>query len=258
MLGKRLTVLIVGEDISEYRRTHGTIGVRTDALMVVSISPDKSQISVLSLPRDTVDVPLGNGYTYPQKINDLMYNRGIKALRKAMSALLGVPIDRYIVMDMDDFPWMVDAVGGIDLVVQTHVYDPKLHLDIKPGPLHLDGRLALSFSRTRHYDSDFDRAARQQQVILALVQKWLAPGSSASLVGAMRFLGSLKTNFVISEVPTLLEIGRLSLHAKVARVVLAPPKYTTFSGIDPVSGRGYIIIPNLRTIRSWVRANMTD
>jgi len=258
MLGKRLTILIVGEDISAYRLAHGTITARTDAIMVVSVSPDQSKISMISLPRDTVDVPLGDGRVFRQKVNGIMQKYGIDALRKAMAALLGVPVDHYMMLNMDDFPWMVDAVGGIDVTVQTHVYDPRLNLDIQPGPLHMDGALALSFSRTREYDSDYERAARQQQVILAIVQKWLTPAGGASLVGAMRFLGSLRTDLVMGDVPTLLEIGRRSADAAVSRVVLTPPRFGD-DGIDTSAlKRGWVMIPNLKAIRSYARSVMAD
>jgi len=105
-------------------------------------------------------------------VNEIARQLGIEALRGAMATLLGVPIDRYVQVDMDDFASIVDAVGGVDVEVETRLSDPKVNLFLEPGPAHLDGVQALGFSRTR-VDSDYGRAGRQQQVIIALVRKWL-------------------------------------------------------------------------------------
>jgi LCP family protein required for cell wall assembly len=252
MLARRFTVLVAGEDTSSYRRAHGVKGWRTDALMVISVSADKSKIAMISLPRDTVDVPMANGVTYHGKVNGISESFGLEALRGAMATLLGVPIDRYIRVDMDDFSWLVDAVGGIDVDVKTQLSDPKVHLRLTPGPTHLDGTQALSFSRTRA-DSDYARAARQQQVILALVRKWLDPGLWA-MIGSARLLGSLRTDIRLDELPTLVEIGRRSESAQVSQIVLEPPRFSLFVGFEPNSKRGWVMIPNLPAIRAYARS----
>jgi anionic cell wall polymer biosynthesis LytR-Cps2A-Psr (LCP) family protein len=77
--------------------------------MVISVSANKSRIDILSFPRDTVDIPMPDGSIYHRKINGIAQRLGIEGLRGAMSTLLGVPIDRYIRVDMDDFTWMVDG-----------------------------------------------------------------------------------------------------------------------------------------------------
>lgn len=257
MLGRRFTVLVAGSDSSQARRSGGLITWRTDSLMVVSVNADQSQISMLSLPRDTVDVPLGDGRIYRGKVNGIAEVFGIDGLRKAMSALLGVPIDRYLLIDMDDFGWIVDAVGGIDVEVQTRISDPIVHLQLDPGPVHLDGATALAFSRTRA-DSDSARAARQQQVILALVRRWVDPSTGGALVGGLRLLGSLQTNIAFTKLPTLIEIGRRSLTAKVMSAVLAPPRFSSFVGVEPGTNRGWVMIPNVAAMQSYARSLMGD
>jgi cell envelope-related function transcriptional attenuator common domain len=257
LLDHRLTVLVIGSDSSQARRNGGLITWRTDSLMVVSVNGDHSQISMLSLPRDTVDVPLGDGRIYRGKVNEIAELFGIDRLRKAMSALLGVPIDRYLMIDMDDFGWIVDAVGGIDVEVKTRISDPKVHLRLDPGLVHLDGAKALAFSRSRA-DSDYARAARQQQVVLALLRSWVDPSTGGALVGGLRLLGSLETNIALTELPTLIEIGRRSLTAKVVSAVLAPPRFSYFVGIEPASNRGWVMIPNVAAMRSYARSLMGD
>lgn len=256
LLADRFTVLVAGADASEYRQRIGVAEVNTDALMVISVSADKSRIAMLSLPRDTVDVPMPDGSVYHGKVNGIAQRFGIETLRGAMSNLLGVPIDRYIRVDMDDFGWMVDAVGGVDVDVGLHLADAHLHLNIYPGPAHMDGALALAYTRTR-VDSDYGRAARQQQIVLALVQRWLDPGL-LSLVGTIRLLASLETDIQLDEVTTLLAIGRASASAEVTRTVLKPPRFSLFVGIEPNSRRGWVMIPDLPEIRAYVRSLLAD
>ena len=256
MFERRFTVLIAGADTSASRRAGGLDEVNTDALMVVSVSADKSRIAILSLPRDTVDLPMPDGSTYRGKVNGIAQRFGMETLRGAMSKLIGAPIDRYLRVDMDDFAWMVDVVGGIDVEVKTRIADSKVHLFLDAGPAHLDGATALAFSRTRA-DSDYGRAARQQQVVLALVAKWLSPGGGA-LIGSIRLLGSLQTDIGLNELTTLLAIGRASASAEVNAIVLKPPRFALFVGIEPNTSRGWVMIPNLSEIRAYAKSVLAD
>jgi LCP family protein required for cell wall assembly len=254
MLARRFTVMVAGVDSSAVRRARGE-DENTDALMVISVSADKSRIDIMSLPRDTVDIPMPDGSIYRSKINGIAQDLGIEALRGAMSTLLGIPIDRYIQVDMDDFTWMVDAVGGIDVEVETRIRDSQVHLSLDPGPAHLDGATALSYCRTRA-DSDYGRAARQQQVMVALARKWLDPGLGA-LIGTVRMLDSLQTDISLEEVPTLLEIGRRSASATVTAIVLEPPRFSLFVGFEN-SPRGWVMIPDVPEIRAYARSVTAD
>jgi LCP family protein required for cell wall assembly len=256
MFARRFTVLIAGADTSTSRRASGLDDWNTDALMVVSVSADKSRIAVLSLPRDTVDLPMPDGTTYRGKVNGIAQRFGMETLRGAMSKLIGAPIDRYIRVDMDDFAWMVDAVGGIDVEVKTRIADWQVHLFLDPGPAHFDGATALAFSRTRA-DSDYGRAARQQQVVLALVARWLDPGAGG-LVGSIRLLGSLQTDIALGELTTLLAVGRASASAEVTAIVLKPTRFSLFVGFEPNSTRGWVMIPNLPEIRAYARSVLSD
>jgi LCP family protein required for cell wall assembly len=252
MLARRFTVLVAGADTSESRRAGGLTDWNTDALMVISVSADKSQITILSLPRDTVDLPMADGTIHHRKVNGIAQRLGMPVLRDTMATLLGVPIDRYIRMDMDDFAWMVDAVGGIDVDVTTRIADYGIHLFLQPGPAHFDGAQALAFSRTRA-DSDYGRAARQEQVMVALARKWLDPGVAA-LLGSVRLLASLQTDIQPDELPTLLEIGRRSATAEVNGTVLKPPRFSLFVGFEPNSTRGWVMIPNVPEIQAYARS----
>ena len=129
--------------------------------MVASLSADQSELTLISLPRDTVDVPLADGSAWPEKINSLYVQRGIDELVSAMETLYGVPIDAYLVLDMDDFASMVDAVGTIEVSPPDPIVDPIVNLDLPAGPQELDGQETLGYVRTR-VDEDYGRMGRQQ------------------------------------------------------------------------------------------------
>jgi LCP family protein required for cell wall assembly len=226
-------------------------------MMVVSVSADRSSVVALSVPRDTVDIPLGDGRIYRGKINGIAYELGLEAARDAMAALLGIEIDAYLKIDMDDFAWMVDAVGGVDVEVAARLYDPRIGVDLQPGPAHLDGAQALAFVRTRS-DGDYARAARAQQVIVELARRWVSPGTGSARIGLLTRLGSLQTDIELRQLPTLVEIGRRSIDASVTALVLEPPRYAYFVGIEPGTARGWVMIPNVAEMRALASSLIGD
>ena len=254
LLNSRLTVLVIGEDSDRWREAAGSPGRNTDAIIVVSLSPDQSELVMLGLPRDTVDVPLGDGQTYSGKVNAIAYHYGFDGLRRAMEALLGVPIDGYVKIDMDNFVRLVNTVGGVDVRVKSRIYDPKFHLDLRPGPVHLDGSMALYYSRSRQ-DGDYARAARQQQVLLALVRRYVDPDTEWSFAALMAHMDALQTDLGLRRnLVTLLEMGRRARGADVTQAVLGPPRFALFQGIEPGTSRGWVMIPNVAEMRAYARS----
>jgi LCP family protein required for cell wall assembly len=258
LLNGRLTVLVVGQDSDHAREAAGLRLENTDALMVVSLSADKSRISMLGLPRDTVDVPLADGSIYRGKINAIASRYGLEALQGAVERLLRVPVDGYIKIDMDNFVAVVDGVGGVDVRVKTRVYDPGLDLALEPGRVHLDGAMALDYTRSRQ-DSDYARAARQQQVLLALIRKYANPDTRWSPGGLLAAMDSLATNLDLRhDLPTLVEMARRARGAQVTQRVLAPPRFALFAGIEPGTARGWVMIPDIGEMRDYARKVLSD
>src|SRR5690606_14544636 len=141
-----------------------------DSLMLVSLSADQSSLTLVSLPRDTVDVPLADGSVWSRKVNSLYREEGMDALVGAMESLFGVPIDGHVMLDMDDFTRLVDAVGTIEVSPEAPLRDPKVDLDLEAGPQEIDAVTANGYVRTR-VDQDYGRMGRQQEVLLALVAR---------------------------------------------------------------------------------------
>jgi LCP family protein required for cell wall assembly len=135
----RLNILLIGTD---QRPDQGSYN--TDTLIVVSIDPVTKQVAMLSLPRDTVDVPLPRnwraygfyGGVYPAKINSLWARargqanlfpgsksreRGFNALKGALGELYQIDIPYYIEVDFNGFKKIVDTFGGVAIDVQVPV-----------------------------------------------------------------------------------------------------------------------------------------
>jgi LCP family protein required for cell wall assembly len=247
----------VGEDVSAARRARGYIGDNTDAMMVVSVSPGQKRVAMVSLPRDTVNIPLPNGQLWTGKVNAIANSYGIDVLRQAIADLLHIKIKYYVKVNMDDFVDLVDAVGGISVNVKTYVYEPRWRINMAPGRVHLDGITALHFARARHYDSDYARAARQQQVIHALALKYTNRHTHIKVLRLFKTLAGLETNLPMDELPTLMALARRAARTDYVTQVLMPPQFALAWG-DQGDGRGWVMIPNVEAMRKQVRQMFGD
>lgn len=172
-----VSVLLLGAE--------GTTHWRTDSIMLVLYNPATNRAGILSLPRDLwVAIP---GYGY-NRINTVDYlaeytdypGGGPALLRRVLRENLGLSFDHYVRVHFDGFIQIVDTLGGVDVAVDCAIEDifphptkpgQTLHMDLQPGMAHMDGAMALSYSRSRLSTSDFDRAHRQQSVIEGLWRK---------------------------------------------------------------------------------------
>ena len=252
---RRLTLLILGSDSNPTRLAHGS-GRLTDSIIVLSVNAAHTKVSMISLPRDMVDIPLGNGQLWRQKINSISYYRGEATMKKAVAATLRQPIDYYVEINMVDFGALVNAIGGVDVKVPSTIIDPSIGLRIYAGTRHMSGNLALSYARSRHTTSDWDRAARQQLLIAAIIRKMVDPATKIDFAKLIASLHSMRTDLPLSQFLGLIEVARAAAKVKYTSKVLAPPQFSLFSGIQ--AGRGYIEEPNLRAIRAYAASVMGD
>jgi LCP family protein required for cell wall assembly len=170
------TVLLLGTD----RRDLDDSSDNTDALVLVHLDPSASRIAVLSIPRDLwVEIPghgearVNTAYTLGEQDG----TGGLTLARKTISATLGIPVHHAALLDFHAFVTLVDAIGGVDVDVPYAISDPTYPdgdtgydpFYLPAGEQHMDGATALRYARTRAtLGSDFDRAARQQQLMLAV------------------------------------------------------------------------------------------
>jgi LCP family protein required for cell wall assembly len=184
--GGRVNVLLLGID---RRQGDGWI-YRTDTIMILTLDPETRRAGLLSIPRD-LQLPIpGYGEDRINTANVFGYlydypGGGPALLEDTIDVNFDIPIDGYVMVDFVAFEQIVDTLGGIDLEVtetlhDTRYPDPKpgdphayktVHFD--PGWQHMDGRRALEYARSRMSTSDFDRARRQQEILLALRGKVL-------------------------------------------------------------------------------------
>jgi LCP family protein required for cell wall assembly len=254
LMDRRWTILYVGTDRNAHREAAGE-PINTDALMLVSLSADQSELSLVSLPRDVVDVPLADGTTYPRKINGLYADQGMDTLVGAMEALYEVEIDGHVLLDMDDFVSLVDAVDGVEVSPEAPLADPVVDLDLEAGPQTLDAEQTLGYVRTR-VDQDYGRMGRQQEVVVDLVPRLVDPEADIDLSAVLDALDSLETDLPLDELFTLMELASRAEDAEVNELVIQPP-LITFAG-ERGDWRGYVLEMDVEAIRAEVHELIGD
>jgi LCP family protein required for cell wall assembly len=176
-------ILILGID----RRPEQGNAVRTDTILLLHAAPSQRRLAVLSIPRDLwVEIP-GRGQ---DRINTAhIYGEltapgsGPLLTAETVQNNFGIVVDHYLRLDFDAFKDVVDAAGGIDIDVPNPIIDNAyptddygtVRIEIPAGLQHMDGTVALQYARSRHGSSDFDRATRQQQILIALAKKLISP-----------------------------------------------------------------------------------
>jgi LCP family protein required for cell wall assembly len=247
-------VLVVGTDSNDERAARG-MAINTDAMLIASIDAHQRQISVVALPRDTVDLPLGNGTYYRGKANSIYGAFGIATLRRALSTTYGIPIDYQIEINMSDFGRLITAVGGLKITAPSTIVDNHLGFYMPAGTHTLDANSANMYVRSRHSTGgDYGRGRRQMQVLVALVRRATVRGLGLDLARLARDLGSVRTDIPVTKLATFIELARRSATAKVVTQVLEPPRFATFQGID--GARGWVMIPNIPAMRAFVQSLM--
>ena len=155
-------------------------GLRSDTVMVLRVEPGSGVASLLSLPRD-LWVPLASGGN--QRINAAIQNGGPGELIDTIEQYLGVPIHHYVQVDFAGFQELVDVIDGVDVYFPTPARDSRSGLEVDAGCIRLDGRQALAYVRSRHYQryeddrwrtdpsADLGRISRQQDFIIRALRR---------------------------------------------------------------------------------------
>jgi len=209
------SVLLLGTD----RRSPEVGTDNTDTLMLLSLDPAARRMAILSIPRD-----LGHGQgrintTYAWGEQDGM--GGLALARQTVSATLGIPVQHTVFFDFDTFVTLIDAIGGVDVDVPCDISDPTYPdsgtgydpFYLSAGQHHLDGATAIRYARTRATPGgDFDRTARQRQLVLAVRDRVtrldLLPGliaQSPQFWSALR--GAFETDLTLGEIVDLVVIA---------------------------------------------------
>ena len=242
--GERVNVLLLG-----YGGAGHDGAFLTDSLIVASLEPRSGVVTLISVPRDLwVTVPKTKyAPSYAAKVNEAFAlpaaegdrDEGIRVADATLEAVLGIEIHRTVAIDFRAFRTVVDAIGGVDLVVDrafSAMYprnddaevDPSwIDISFTAGRQHMDGETALRFARARYSDgpegSDFARSVRQQKVILAAKDRVVAANAAPQLLGLLDALrDNVRTDLSLSDMRALAEFARGYDDSRTVRAALTP------------------------------------
>ena len=223
----RYTVLLLGGDAGPDR-----VGTRPDSVTLASIDATTGRTVLFSLPRNLEDVPLAPGspaagalpngwscgdacllnavYTWGAGHASLFpgaRDPGAEAMKEAVAGVTGLPVNYYVLIDLQGFRQLIDAMGGITLSVSRPVPigggTSRVKGYIQPGTQHLDGYHALWFARSRHGASDYARMQRQRCVMNAMLHQ-LDP---ARVLANFEDIAAASSHVVSTDLPAG-ELGR--------------------------------------------------
>lgn len=238
----RYNIMLLGSDAGSDR-----FGVRPDSISVVSIDAATGRTITIGIPRNLQKVPFSAGSpmwsVYPSGwacgveclINaiykDVMDNHqdlypdavkqgsnpGIEATRDAVEGVTGLSIQSYVQIDMSEFARLIDALGGVDILISQDLpvggqrddgSDAYEWLRASDTPQHLDGYHALWYGRSRHGTSDYDRMARQQQIQQAILKQM----DPANVLSRFEQIAAASKQLVMTDIP----VGMLSSYVDLA------------------------------------------
>jgi LCP family protein required for cell wall assembly len=176
------TILVLGSDarVKGKAEPGAQIGgpSRSDSILLMRLGGGRN--ATLSIPRDTVvDIP-GHGRN---KINAAYAIGGAALATKTIENYLGIEVNHVIEVNFENFPQLIDALGGITYKggcvvskINGGAKNGGTTLRLKAGEHELSGDQALALARTRHNEcnpreNDLTRARRQQKVLTAIKDK---------------------------------------------------------------------------------------
>ena len=208
---RRQNVLLVGVD-SNGSKTDPWKGTRSDTIILMNIDSKTHSVNAISIPRDSkVYLPADYGI---QKINAAHAFGGIELTKQTVEEVLGVKVDKYIVVSNDAVEHIVDALGGVPVYVEKKMnYDDfsgKLHIHLNKGINVLNGKEAVGYLRFRHDGlGDIGRTQRQQWFLRSLLEKIQTPQTIAKIPEILSVANSY--------VKTDLSLYELSQYAALAK-----------------------------------------
>lgn len=249
----RYNILLLGGDAGPDR-----LGLRPDSITVASIEAATGKATLFGIPRNMEDVPFSEGsplwnefpsgydcgteclvsylYTYGEEHPELYpdaeaegSNPGIEAMRDAAEGITGLEIPYYVLIDMQGFAQLVDALGGVEIEVPAGgvplgVNGFEQTGFIEPGLQRMDGATALAYARSRYNTTDYDRMARQRQLQEAILRQM----DPATVLLSFQGIAAAGTQVVRTDIPQsmlgyFVELGDKTKDLPLDKIDFVPP-----------------------------------
>ena len=236
----RVTILVMGLDYRDWEAGSGA--PRSDSMMLVTVDPITRQAGMLSIPRDLwVEIPgfdhnrintaymLGEAYKLP--------GGGPALASDTAEGVVGVPIDYYAVIDFKSFENVIDELGGIDILVEEPIkISPigRTSIQLLAKAYHLDGAEALAYARVRKAaGDDFGRAKRQQQVVMAVLDRIVGFDMLPSLITNAPTLyaelaSGVRTNLSLDQIVSLAVLAVQIPKDSIRSGIIGPPNMVRY------------------------------
>jgi LCP family protein required for cell wall assembly len=254
----RYNFLMMGGDAGDDRT-----GRRPDSLSVLSVDAKTGQTAIISVPRNLQNAQFSEGSPmreiYPDgydcgdeclinAINTEVTNEhadlypgvadpGAQATLEAVSGTLGLTVQAYVLVDMEGFAKLIDAMGGIRIkaggwVPMSGYFDEVTRTHGMPlgwipaGEQTLDGDQALWYGRSREYVDDYARIQRQQCVQQAML-KQLDPATLLSKFEDIASAGTkvVDSNISSSQLGSFLDLAIKAKGQEAKRLTIGPPDF---------------------------------
>jgi LCP family protein required for cell wall assembly len=236
--------LVVGSDardgLSAEDRANLSLGTfdgqRSDTIIYVSISADRSAVSLVSLPRDLLVV---DGER-TRKLTDV-YAGGPDELVRVIRENFGLPVNHYVAVSLASFVDVVRTLGGVEICLDEPLVDPKSGADFEPGCQEMDAADSLAYVRSRVGPrADLDRIDRQQDFIRSVLGELTSTRVLANPVQLSRLIEDVAPNVTTDDALGLRQM--LSLGDELRGVVGAGIPMTAVPSYPrTINGGAYMI-----------------
>lgn len=269
----RYNIMLLGGDAGP-----GRDGLRPDSISVVSIDATTGRATTIGLPRDLENVPfpadspladiypegygaidgcdvsacmLNSIYTEMELKRPELYpdatarssSPGIEAMRDAAEGVTGLTVQYYVLIDMQGFTDLIDALGGVDINVKERLPiggdEAFNNVDgwVEAGQQHMDGYTALWYGRARHGTSDYDRMARQRVLQGAILKQF----NPANVLTKFQAVAEAGAQVVKTDVPQGMLGYFVDLASKTKKLPITSVELVPQNNVDPVNpDYGYI------------------
>ena len=251
----RYNILLLGGDAGPDR-----MGLRPDSVSVASVDAETGATTIIGLPRNFEHAVFSEGsplyqvfpngydcgddcllsYLYTEGMNDQgLYpdaeangsNAGIEAMRDAVEGVTGLQLQYYVLIDMQGFSNLIDALGGVTIEVLERtpigpITAPTPYGYVEAGSQHLDGPTALWYARSRFDSDDYERMERQRQVQTAILSQF----EPANVLTRFQAVADAGAQVVKTDIPKVMlglftELGTKSRALPLTTLEIVPPEF---------------------------------